>query len=228
MPRLFIVFVCLIGVSAGTSAAPPAERRATIFYTGGIHGTLEPCGCTSDPLGDVARMTGVVRRARQERAGAVLVVDAGNLSYPATEVPARRREATDLRAAFLAAELPKLPFAGSALGESDLSRGPGQVKPPRLAANRKAPFTTPSRLEEVGGIKVGVFGLADPAVAAAGFQVEDPAAGGGQPEPARGRGGGGAGAARASPGPPDRPRRRRRPGGPGQERRGRPAPGRGG
>ena len=176
MPRLFIVFVCLIGVSAGTSAAPPAERRATIFYTGGIHGTLEPCGCTSDPLGDVARMTGVVRRARQERAGAVLVVDAGNLSYPATEVPARRREATDLRAAFLAAELPKLPFAGSALGESDLSRGPGQVKPPRLAANLKAPFTTPSRLEEVGGIKVGVFGLADPAVAAAGFQVEDPAA----------------------------------------------------
>src|SRR3954453_18506277 len=101
----------MTGVSVGVSAAAPAERRATIFYTGGIQGTLEPCGCTSDPLGDVARMTGVVRRAAKE--GAVLVVDAGTLPSPATEVPARRREAADLRATFLAAELPRLPFAGS-------------------------------------------------------------------------------------------------------------------
>jgi hypothetical protein len=174
MPRLFLFFTLITGLSGGTVGAAPAERRATIFYTGAIHGTLEPCGCTSDPLGDVARMTGVVRRARKE--GPVLLVDAGNLSYPATEVPARRREAADLRAAFLAAELPKLPFAGSALGDSDLSRGPAQVKPPRLAANLNAPFVVPSRLEDVGGIKVGIFGLADPAAAAAtGLKIEDPA-----------------------------------------------------
>src|SRR4051812_21986263 len=111
MPRLFLFLLLLVGVSAETARAAPAERRTTIFYTGGIQGTLEPCGCTSDPLGDVARMTGVVRRARKE--GPVLVVDAGNLAYPATEVPPQRREAADLRAGFLAAELPKLPFAGS-------------------------------------------------------------------------------------------------------------------
>jgi hypothetical protein len=175
MPRLFLFFCLLAGVSGGAAAAAPAERRATIFYTGAIHGTLEPCGCTSDPLGDVARMTGVVRRARKE--GPVLLVDAGNLAYPATEVPPRRQEAADLRAGFLAAELTKLPFAGSALGESDLSRGPDKVKPPRLAANLQAPFVAPSRLEEVGGIKIGVFGLADPTAAgAAGLKVEDPAA----------------------------------------------------
>src|ERR1043165_5028158 len=125
MPRLFLFLVLMTGVSVGVAGAAPPERRATIFYTGGIQGTLEPCGCTSDPLGDVARMTGVVRRARQE--GPVLLVDAGALSYPPPEVPARRREAADLRAGFLATELPKLPFAGSALGESDLSRGPAQV-----------------------------------------------------------------------------------------------------
>ena len=174
MPRLFVVFVLLVSLAAQPSAATPVERRATIFYTGGIHGTLEPCGCTSDPLGDVARMTGVIRRARKD--GPVLVVDAGNLSYPATDVPAGRREAVDLRAGFLASELPRLPFAGAALGESDLARGPDHVKPPRLAANLSAPFVVPSRLEEVGGIKVGVFGLADPAAGTAGLKIDDPLA----------------------------------------------------
>jgi hypothetical protein len=152
----------------------PAERRATIFYTGGVAGTLEPCGCTSDPLGDVARMTGVVRRAARQ--GPVLLVDGGNLSYPLSDIPARRQEAADLRARFLATELPRLPFGGAALGESDLARGPAQVRPPRLAANiTGAPFVAPSRIMEVGGIKVGVFGLADPAVAKAqGLSAEDP------------------------------------------------------
>jgi hypothetical protein len=171
MPHLFLVLALM---AAGPASGPPAERRATIFYTGGVHGTLEPCGCTSDPLGDIARMTGVVRRARKE--APVLVVDGGNLSYAAGEIPPFRRDAADLKAAFLASELPRLPFAGSALGESDVARGAERVKPPRLAANLTGPFVAPSRLEDVGGIKVGVFGLADPAVAGAlGVKVEDPA-----------------------------------------------------
>ena len=42
-------------VVADCRAATPGERRLTIFYTAEIHGTLEPSGCTSDPLGDIAR-----------------------------------------------------------------------------------------------------------------------------------------------------------------------------
>jgi hypothetical protein len=108
-------------------------------------------------------MTALVRRAQKE--GPVLVVDAGNLSYPA-ELPPKRQEAADLKAAFLAAELAKLPFGGSGLGESDLLRGPARVKPARLAANVKgAPFVEASRLLTVGKLKVGVLGVADPALA---------------------------------------------------------------
>jgi hypothetical protein len=178
MPRLFAGLLFSLVVAAGSPRslpAAPAERRVTIFYTGGIHGTLEPCGCTSDPLGDVARMTGVIRRARKE--GPVLVVDAGNLSYPQGAIPAARREAAELRAGFLARELAKLPFAGSALGEADFALGAEKVSPPRLAANLKAPFAVPSRLEEVGGIKIGVLGLADPAIESQyGNKPEDPVA----------------------------------------------------
>jgi hypothetical protein len=153
------------------------ERRAVVFYTGAVHGTLEPCGCTSDPLGDIARMTGLVRRAGKP--SEVLVVDAGNLIYPQGDISPRRRESADLQAAFLAKELSKLPFGGSALGELDLARGPEKVVPKRLAANMSGgpSFVEPSRVRQVGGIKIGIFGLADPAAARAhGVKAEDPVA----------------------------------------------------
>lgn len=183
-PLAMFVAIPLTFFSVGAQSGAPLqiqratndERRAVIFFTGSTHGTLEPCGCTSNPLGDFARLTGLVRRTAKE-GQSVLLVDGGNLNYPAEELPARRREAADLRAGFLARELRKLPFGGSALGESDLSRGPERVQPKRLAANvRGAPFVEPSRLIDVGGIKFGVLGIADPAVVRAlGFSAEDPA-----------------------------------------------------
>jgi hypothetical protein len=148
-----------------------------VFYTGSVHGTLEPCGCTSDPLGDIARLFGLVRRA--VKAGEpVLVVDAGNLTYPPGEIGARKREALDLKAAFLARELEALPFGGAALGEADLARGPEKVAPRRLASNVVgASFAAPGVVRTVGGVKVGLFGLPDPEVARrAGLRAEDPAA----------------------------------------------------
>ncbi len=161
--------------AAEPAAAAPKERRATIFYTGSVRAALEPCGCTSDPLGDFARMTGVVRGAGP--ASAVLLVDAGDLTYPGPEVPERLAEGADLRAAFLARELARLPLAGSALGEADLARGADKVVPPRLAANVSgAPSVQGSQLREVGGIRVGILGVADPALARRfGWRAEDPA-----------------------------------------------------
>src|SRR5262245_10794987 len=80
----------LVACRPGPTAA--AERRLTIFYTAEIHGVLEPCGCTSDPLGDVARYGTVVAEARHEPGG-VLLVDAGAMSYPEGGLPARELEA---------------------------------------------------------------------------------------------------------------------------------------
>jgi hypothetical protein len=107
----------------------------------------------------------------------VLLVDAGNLSYGLGEVSARRREAEDLKAAFLAAELTRLPFGGAALGETDLARGADRVTPRRLAANLPgAPFTLPSQIRQVGAIKVGLLGVTDADLARAqGLKAEDAA-----------------------------------------------------
>ena len=159
---------------SGVSFASPRERRAVVFYTAQTQGTLEPCGCTSDPLGDIARVIALVRGTA--RAGATLWVDAGNLTYPVGEIPSRKQEAADLVASFLAREITRLPFGGAALGETDLAQGVAKVQPKRLAANLdNLAFVEPSRVKLVGGITVGVFGLVDTALARdKGLRAEDP------------------------------------------------------
>jgi len=171
---LGVVFLYVL-LAAPPADGAPVERRAIVFYTAETHGTLEPCGCTSDPLGDFARVTALVRSAAGRHKNALLV-DAGNLTYPATEPSAQKAPAEKLRAEFLARELGRLPFGGSAVGETDLARGAGLVLPKRLAVNLDgAPFVEPSRIVEIGGIKIGVLGIVDPAVAAAaGLVVRKP------------------------------------------------------
>jgi hypothetical protein len=148
-----------------------------LFYTAETHGTLEPCGCTSDPLGDFARVTALVRAAAGHNRSA-LFVDAGSLGYPAAAGSEKDQSATQLRAEFLAREIAKLPFGGSALGDSDLAHGPGGVAPKRLATNlAQAPFVEPSRIVTVGSIRIGVLGVADPELAKkAGLSAQEPTA----------------------------------------------------
>lgn len=155
------------GTHAATKKAAP-ERRLILLYTGEVHGAIEPCGCTSDPLGDISRYAEVVRQTRADAkkdGGAVLLVDAGNLLYPEGVIAARERPADELRAGFLAAELGKLGLVGAALGETDLSGGSGLVAPKRLAANLgPSPVLEPASVRTIGGVKVGLLGVADPAL----------------------------------------------------------------
>jgi hypothetical protein len=181
--KLFFASVILLTAVRPGLAAPAAqehlrtspERHATIFYSAETHGVLEPCGCTSDPLGDFARASGLVR-ATAGRKKNVLLVDAGGLSYAGTGLAPRQRPAAKLRAEFLAREIARLPFGGAALGDTDLAAGVGEVKPRRLAVNlQEASFVEPSRMVQIGGIKIAVLGVADPAVARrAGLEAREP------------------------------------------------------
>ncbi len=178
-PRRILLALSSLALAAGGAmgarAAAGGEKRLTIFYTAEIHGTLEPCGCTSDPLGDVARYAALVRAA--SAAGPTLLVDGGGLSYPETSSP-KERPANALRARFLARTLDglKVPF-WAGLAETDL-QDHAEVVPKRLAVNLTgAAGVAPSRLETIGGVRVGVFGVADPALATRmGGQAEDPVA----------------------------------------------------
>jgi 2',3'-cyclic-nucleotide 2'-phosphodiesterase (5'-nucleotidase family) len=165
------------GVAAHGAGGPEkAERRLTIFYTAETHGTLEPCGCTSDPLGDVARYAEVVRAAGRD----VLLVDAGGLSFPEGGASPRERAGNGLRAAFLADALGKLGLGAVGLADTDLAAGAAAVRPARLAVNlapapRGGLGPGPSLVKTVGGVKVGVIGVVDPALAGAlAAKVDEP------------------------------------------------------
>jgi Cytochrome c554 and c-prime len=158
------------GAGARESGAG-APRRFTFFYTAEVHGTPEPCGCTSDPLGDIARYATVVRAARRE-SGDVLLVDAGGLSHPEGGVASREQAGSDLRATLLATELGKLGLCAAGIAETDLkgaaSADAARVLPRRLAVNLGAsPALAPSVFQTANGIRVGVFGVADAALGAA-------------------------------------------------------------
>ncbi|HEX2657127.1 MAG TPA: multiheme c-type cytochrome [Polyangia bacterium] len=166
-----LICACLFAASSqaapGAGAKPSAERRVALFYTAEVHGTVEPCGCTSDPLGDVSRLAGVLADAR--RAGtSVALVDAGGLLYPEGSLSAKERPSADLRADFLAGVFDHLGLIGAGLGETDLSGGLAHLKPARLASNitgAGAALAAPT-VHKVGDVAVGVLGVADPALAA--------------------------------------------------------------
>src|SRR4051812_47990813 len=107
----------------------------TFVATAEIKGTPEPCGCTSDPLGDVARVATLAKGG--------LWLDAGSLSYDLEAMAPTRRMQADATAA----ELGRVVTAAGAevgLGADDLARGAGRVTPPRQACNvRGVPVAAP-------------------------------------------------------------------------------------
>jgi hypothetical protein len=68
-----------------TTTAPalfaPAAAGIALVYTASVQGYVEPCGCTGDPLGGIARFKAVIDEARQAFGERVVVVDGGDLLF---------------------------------------------------------------------------------------------------------------------------------------------------
>src|SRR5437762_13728474 len=89
------------GASGGADSAIPTRPSFTVFALAEVRGQIGPCGCTSDPLGDISRTTQLVTLARGE--GPVLFVDAGSLLYSQNPVPPHLDAQEELKADLLAA-----------------------------------------------------------------------------------------------------------------------------
>jgi len=162
---LRLVGLALI-VGCSRSPVPPTEAKTgetTLFFISELKGTMEPCGCTSDPLGDLARTAALVK-------GNALF-DGGSTLYTARPVPPDKRAQETLKAQILAETLPKIGLVASGLGPYDLPLGPDGVLYPRQASNASGAKTAPPFIREIGGVKVGVFGV----VAVEGVEATDPA-----------------------------------------------------
>jgi hypothetical protein len=144
----------------------PSKPTVSLFALAEVRGQIGPCGCTSDPLGDIARTTQLVTDARAK--GPVLVVDAGSLLYSQTPVPAHLDAQEELKADLLATiYTSELKVDALGLGPADVAKGLTKLRVPRLAANvstagsGQGSSVQPAKVITIGDAKVGVFGVID-------------------------------------------------------------------
>ncbi|HSN30372.1 MAG TPA: multiheme c-type cytochrome [Kofleriaceae bacterium] len=154
----------------------PSKPTLTVFALAELRGQIGPCGCTSDPLGDISRTVELVTQARSQ--GPVLVVDAGSTLYSDSPVPPHLAVQEELKADLIA-DIYKsdLQVAALGLGPMDLAKGPDELRMPRVVANTKDLKEQPYVLSDVGGAKVGTFSvIAEDAIK--GLAITDPVAAG--------------------------------------------------
>jgi len=139
-------------------AAAPSKPSFTIFALAEVRGQIGPCGCTSDPLGDISRTTQLISDA--EKDGPVFVVDAGSLLYSQNPVPAHLVAQEELKADLLANIYKNQLGALTGLGPADTAMGPDKVRFPRIESNVTGPYASKGPMVDVtAGEKIGVFGV---------------------------------------------------------------------
>lgn len=154
-------FVGCSSKGGGKVETLPSKPSFTLFALAETRGQIGPCGCTTDPLGDLARTAAMVAEARRQ--GPVLVVDAGGLLYSQAQIQPAMEAQEELKANLLVQSYrDALQVAAIGVGASDLARGVDKVRPARQAVNLTPgagiPVEAP-KLIDVGGTQVGVFGL---------------------------------------------------------------------
>jgi hypothetical protein len=188
MPGKLLAIVAIAGfacssrsgrVGDGSGTEPPATGpTVTLFALAELRGQIEPCGCTTDPLGDISRTARMIADARAK--GPVVVVDAGSTLYTRSPIPAQQAPQEELKADLIASLYKDhLQVAALGIGPMDLATGPKSTRLPRQVANANDPVIAgdPPRVIEAGSAKVGVFGVVA-AASAPGLAVTDPIAAG--------------------------------------------------
>jgi hypothetical protein len=125
------------GGTGKTPEAVPQKPTFTVFALAEVRGQIGPCGCTSDPLGDISRTTQLIVDAR--KSGPVLVIDAGSLLYSKDPIPAHLAAQEELKADLLATVYQQnMQVAALGLGPADMVKGPDKIRLPRIVANLPA------------------------------------------------------------------------------------------
>lgn len=172
--RALALVVLMVGAWAGCRcrAAPPAlmsrpEPSVRLVLVSGIAGAIEPCGCVKDMLGGVDHAAAYLKRHAGEHS---LVLGAGPMLFMDPVPPPERTVQDRWKAEALVQALLQMEMRAWAPGANDFAVGAAELGsmvskgPLLLAANLASnpAGTRPIALFVVGGIRVGVAGLARP------------------------------------------------------------------
>ncbi len=148
--------------------AAPDDATLVLFYVGEQKGSLDPCGCPDRPRGGVARTHAYIDATRAAQPGIpVVVVDGGNFLEDAMGLDGEPRPEVPVMNRYAVAGLGRIGFAALNAGYPDLSGitgladggPPGGVGLPLVSANAHGPGVWPSRIVDVGDLRVAITGL---------------------------------------------------------------------
>jgi 2',3'-cyclic-nucleotide 2'-phosphodiesterase (5'-nucleotidase family) len=177
-------------VPAKPSRTSPASF--VVLYSTGVTGELVDCGCPHNPRGGLARRALWIKKLREAQP-AVVYLDGGNTFFANGVQPATVTEDLKNRARVQAKGMAAMGMDVANIGPNDLAsglnfitgelaKGDGKKGVPFVSANlvtaadHKRIFP-PYRIVDVGGVQLGVFGLAAPeGVTDPSLVVLDPAA----------------------------------------------------
>lgn len=100
----------------------PREQRVTLFFSAALEGSLEPCGCSANMRGGLARAATVLREARTEGLP-VHYLDCGAGLFPSPELPEAAVAQHERKALAVARALTQMKLEARAPGPADDARG---------------------------------------------------------------------------------------------------------
>ncbi len=194
--RLALFAVCALAIAAlGASckrdqappSVPPKTPSIRLYVVSTLAGALEPCGCVKDMLGGIQHAASYVD-GQSSDAPHGLVLGAGPMLFEDPVLDATSRAQDQYKAEALAASLHDMGMAAWAPGLNDWALGSGQLASLVKASGARLVAANLTGADagavgdyvtEVGGYKVGIAGVSDPARAGTlpdGVKAADPAA----------------------------------------------------
>lgn len=152
----------------GGRAVGPATAR--LYLVTDLAGALEPCGCVKDQLGGMDHF-GALVTAERDKAKAAHVLASGPVFFMDMQLTEEKRTQEIAKAETIAESLDALGLAGFAPGRNDWAAGATTLsklrdasRAPLLASNLTGESAPSTRwtIKEIGGLKLGIVGVAAP------------------------------------------------------------------
>ena len=161
---------CRPSTTPGTDAASSDTPRARLYLVSDLAGALEPCGCVKDQLGGMDHF-GALVGAEKSKASNFATLSAGPLFFMDMDLSAEKKSQEVSKAETIAESMKTLKLAafapsrnGFAAGIETLAKLRDESGAALLAANVNAGSLAPAKTKvvEIGGMKIGVIGVAAP------------------------------------------------------------------
>ena len=156
--------------TTGTTGAASSKPTLRLYVTSTIAGALEPCGCSKDQLGGVQHLAAYLT-SQKDAAQTTLFLGAGPMLFLEPKLKPDSAKQDIWKAEALAHAAKQMGLAAWAPGVNDWAGGTDTLDSCRDAAAAKLlagnvvdgkASTTGTFVREIGGLKVGVVGVADP------------------------------------------------------------------